>query len=67
MSKDDYIYSYIERKIIDSKGKHTFDEERYKVKRISKDNKSELKAILFGSILGLIVVGIIILKDLLTY
>lgn len=69
MSKDDYIYiySYVERKIINTENTHTFDEERYKVKRITEDKKSALKAMLFGAALGLIVVGIIIFRDLSKY
>ncbi|MBS5937611.1 hypothetical protein [Clostridium sp.] len=64
MSKDDYIYSYIERKLVDSRGKHTFDKERYKDEEVRKRNKSNLQGILIGAVLGLIVVGIMIIIDL---
>lgn len=64
MSKDDYIYSYIERKLVDSRGKHTFDKERYKDEEVRKRNKSNLKGILIGAVLGLIAVGIMIIIDL---
>ena len=67
MSKNDYIYSYVERKIIDGKNTHTFDEKRYKPKRVNNDRKSSLKALLFGATLGLLLLGIIIVKDLLIY
>lgn len=42
MSKDDYIYSYVERKLVDSRVKHTFDKERYKDEEVRKRNKSNL-------------------------
>ncbi|TGY44101.1 hypothetical protein E5347_04600 [Clostridium sartagoforme] len=64
MSKDDYIYSYVERKLVDSRVKHTFDKERYKYEEVRKRNKSNLQGILIGAILGLIVVGIMIIIDL---
>lgn len=64
MSKNEHIYSYVERKIIDGNIKHTFDEKRYKVKNINNDNKGSLKALLIGAALGFIVVVILILRDL---
>ncbi len=66
MSKNEHIYSYVERKIIDGNIKHTFDEKRYKVKNINttNNNKSSLKALLIGAALGFIVVVILILRDL---
>lgn len=64
MSKDYYIYSYVERKLVDSRVKHTFDKERYKYEEVRKRNKSNLQGILIGAILGLIVVGIMIIIDL---
>lgn len=67
MSKNDYIYSYVERKVIDERNSHTFDEKRYKPKRISNDKKSSFKALLFGATLGLLLLGIIIGRDLLLY
>lgn len=39
MSKDYYIYSYVERKLVDSRGKHTFDKERYKDEEVRKKQK----------------------------
>lgn len=59
MSKNDYIYSYVERKVISGRNKHTFDEKRYKPKRIINDKKSSFKALLFGATLGLLLLGII--------
>ncbi len=67
MSKNDYIYSYVERRVIDGSNSHTFDEKRYKPKRISNDKKGSFKALLFGAALGLLLLGIIIVKDLLLY
>lgn len=64
MSKDDYIYSYVERKLIDSRGTYTFDKQRYKDEKIRKSNRSNLLDILIGAILGLIVLGIMIITDL---
>lgn len=67
MSKNEHIYSYVERKIIDENIKHTFNEKRYKVKKINNDNKNSLKALLIGAALGFIVVVILILRDLYIY
>lgn len=39
MSKDEYIYSYIESKLVDSIGKHNFNKERYKDEKVRKRNK----------------------------
>lgn len=39
MSKDDYIYSYVERKLVDSRVKHIFDKERYKYEEVRKEIK----------------------------
>lgn len=64
MSKDNYIYSYVERKLVDSKGIHTFDKERYKDKEVRKRNKSNLQGILIGAVLEFIVVVIMIIIDL---
>lgn len=64
MSKDDYIYSYVERKLVNSRATHTFDKERYKDEEVRKRNKSNLQGILIGAVLGLVVVGIMIIIDL---
>lgn len=65
MSKDDYIYSYVERKLIDSRGTYTFDKQRYKDEKISKGNRGNLLGILTKmSFRTFIVVGIMIIIDL---
>lgn len=64
MSKGDYIYSYVERKLVNSRATYTFDKERYKDEEVRKINKSNLQGILIGAVLGLVVVGIMIIIDL---
>ncbi|GAA0084850.1 hypothetical protein UT300007_12890 [Clostridium sp. CTA-7] len=63
MSKDDdYVYSYIERKMISTNKKHSFDSKKYKK---YKSNKiSRLSALLVGIMLGIATVSFIIIKDI---
>ncbi|VYT68782.1 hypothetical protein [Clostridium tertium] len=59
--KDDYIYSYIDKEMIDTKEGPKFDSERYKKK---KSEKSVIMAIIVGSLLGVLLLAIMIMKDI---
>ena len=63
MSKDDdYIYSYIDKKMIKANDKHKFDNERYKNKKRNK--LSVIGAITLGIASGILVLSFIIFKDI---
>lgn len=59
---DDYIYSYIDKKMIKVNDKHKFDNERYKNKK--RNSLSVSKAVIIGMILGILFLSAIIFKDI---
>ena len=63
MSKEDYVYSYIERKVINTKESHKFDENRYDIKKSKNDAGSIIGSILLGAFLGILVLALLIIKD----
>lgn len=67
MSKEDYVYSYIERKIINTKESHKFNEKRYDIKKSKNDTGSIVGSILLGTFLGILALAILIIKDILLY
>ncbi len=63
MNKDDeYIYSYIEKKMVKANDKHKFDTDRYKNKKAN--SLSGFAAFIIGIALGILVLIIIISKDI---
>lgn len=62
MSKDDdYIYSYIDKKMVKANDKHKFDNERYKNKK--RNSLSVIGAVAVGIALGILVLSFMISKD----
>ncbi|MDV4151755.1 hypothetical protein R0131_13080 [Clostridium sp. AL.422] len=63
MPKDDeYIYSYIDKKMVKANDKHKFDNERYKNKKTS--SLSGFGAAIVGIVLGIFVLSVMISKDI---
>lgn len=63
MSKDDdYIYSYIDKKMVKANDKHKFDNERYKNKK--RNSLSVIGAVTLGIASGILVLSVIISKDI---
>lgn len=63
MPKDDeYIYSYIDKKMVKANDKHKFDNERYKNKK--RNSLSVSGAVIVGMALGIFALSVIISKDI---
>lgn len=59
---DDYIYSYIDKKMVKANDKHKFDNERYKNKK--RNSLSVIGAVTLGIASGILVLSVIISKDI---
>jgi hypothetical protein len=59
---DDYIYSYIDKKMVKANDKHKFDNERYKDKK--RNSLSVIGAVTLGIASGILVLSVIISKDI---
>lgn len=63
MPKDDeYIYSYIDKKMVKENDKHKFENERYKNKK--RNSLSVSGAVIVGMALGIFALSVIISKDI---